>query len=298
MPDYRNNENPPATKCDNEVALAAGAAIGKAHAPFAEQTEEGTASYAVVPKGYELKSLEEFLPRPLRVREEVALQDADSFIVYVNDFKTTPASRIFFNSPEETFVAVLDYHDGDVASWCSHLATFKPRRTEEFNTWVGSNRKGMSQVDFARFLEENLPDIAEPNSAEFLQMALTFEAKKSVEFSSGVRLANGTIQFQYDEVVRGTAQKGTMEVPETFVLGIAIFDGRVPSDREGEPPKKGPYYKLPVRLRWRLDQGKVTFWYEIVRLSRALEVALDGIKQRVANETGITVLAGKRSEGE
>ena len=66
----------------------------------------------------------------------------------------------------------------------------------------------MTQVDFARFLEENMPDVVEPDSAELLEVALTFEAKKSVEFSSGVRLANGQIQFQYDEVSPGHGEEG------------------------------------------------------------------------------------------
>ena len=132
----------------------------------------------------------------------------------------------------------------------------------------------MTQVDFARFLEENMPDVVEPNSAELLQVALTFEAKKSVEFSSGVRLNNGQIQFQYDEVVRGTAQKGTIEIPEQFVLGIAIH-------------VNGPAYRIPVRLRWRLQEGKVVFWYEVVRPHRFIEDALKEIRERIGDETAI-----------
>jgi uncharacterized protein YfdQ (DUF2303 family) len=144
---------------------------------------------------------------------------------------------------------------------------------------MNQNRKQMTQVDFARFLEENLPDIVEPASADLLEVALTFEAKKSVEFSSGVRLANGQIQFQYDEVVRGTAQKGSIEIPEQFVLGVAIHVG-------------GPAYRIPVRLRWRLQEGKVVFWYEVVRPHRFIEDALKEIRERVAKETAIPILAG------
>ena len=282
MPDNRN-DNPPAGKCDNEIALAAGAAIGKPHAPFAEHAEPGVASYAVVPKGYDLKSLEEFLQRPLRIRESVALQDTDSFILYVNDFHAE-TSRIFFNVDAEQFAAVLDYHGStDEPSWCGHVATFTPRKSEEWKTWMASNRKQMTQVEFARFVEDNLPDIKEPNSAEFLQVALTFEAKKSVEFSSGVRLASGQIQFQYDEIVRGAAHKGTMEVPEQFVLGISIHIN-------------GPAYRITVRLRWRLDGSKLLFWYEIVRPHKFLEDALREIQQRIADDTGVSVLAGSRGK--
>jgi uncharacterized protein YfdQ (DUF2303 family) len=279
--DYRNETHDPALrKGDVESALAAGTAIAGPQSPFADRAAEGTASYAVVPKGYELKSLEEFLPRPLRVRQDIALQDTDSFIAYVNDFKTADVTRIFFNSEAEEFTAVLDYHDNsDEASWCGHKADYKPRRSVEFTTWMGMNRKAMPQVDFARFLEENMPDIKEPPSADLLQVALTFEAKRSVDFSSGLRLASGQIQFQYDETIRGTAQKGTIEVPEQFVLGVAIH-------------VNGPAYRIPVRLRWRLQEAKLQFWYEIVRPHKFIEDALREILLRVATDTGIVVLAG------
>ena len=177
-------------------------------------------------------------------------------------------------------MAILDYHKhSEEPSWCAHTATFHPHRSVEFTTWMENNRKQMTQVEFARFLEDNLPDIVEPASADLLAVALTFEAKKSVEFSSGVRLNNGQIQFAYDEVVRGTAQKGTIEIPEQFVLGIAIH-------------VNGPAYRIPVRLRWRLQEGKVVFWYEIVRPHRFIEDALKEMRERVEKETAIPILAG------
>jgi uncharacterized protein YfdQ (DUF2303 family) len=245
--------------------------------------DEKAGVFAVVPKEYKVEDLERFLPRPLRINESVLLHDTDSFIAYVNAFKLAGVSRIFFNTVEEEFVGVLDYHEVETPAWCGHTAAYKPRRSVEFETWMASNRKQMTQVDFARFLEENMPDVVEPNSAELLQVALTFEAKKSVEFSSGVRLNNGQIQFQYDEVVRGTAQKGTIEIPEQFVLGIAIH-------------VNGPAYRIPVRLRWRLQEGKVAFWYEVVRPHRYIEDALKEMRERIGVETTTVLLSGSISE--
>lgn len=262
---------------DVQTAIAAGAALGGPQSPV---QEPGAGVYALVPKGYSVESLEEYLPRPLRIEQNVFLHDADSFIAYVNEYGQQGASHVFFNVEGEEFTAILDYHQKpDTPTWCDHVATFKTRRSEEFTAWMNGNRKQMTQVDFARFLEENLPDIVEPNSADLLGVALTFEAKKSVEFSSGVRLANGQIQFQYDEVVRGTAQKGTIEIPEQFTLGIPIH-------------VNGPAYRIPVRLRWRLQEGKVVFWYEVVRPHRFIEDALKEIRERVGKETSLPILAG------
>ena len=275
--DYAKPESGAVGGGDVLAALAAGSSLGGPQRPV---DDPHSGLYAVVPKGYVLQSLEEYLPRPLRIEQSVDLHDADSFIGYVNEFGKEGVSLIFFDGESEQFVAILDYHEKpETPNWCDHVATFKVQRSVEFKTWMDFNRKQMAQVDFARFLEENLPDIVEPQSASLLDVALTFEAKKAVEFSSGVRLQTGQIQFTYDEVVRGTAQKGTIEIPEKFVLGIPIH-------------VNGPAYRIDARLRWRLQEGKLAFWYELVRPHKYIEHALREIRQRIEQETAAGVFAG------
>jgi uncharacterized protein YfdQ (DUF2303 family) len=262
-------------------ALAAGAALGTPQSP---SVEAGAGVYTVVPKDYAVTNLEKYLPRPLRIRQKVELHDAESFLDYVNQYAVPNVSRIFFDGEQETFTGILDYHEQPgTPAWCGHVAVYTARRSVEFTTWMNQNRKQMSQVEFARFLEENMPDVVEPASAELLQVALTFEAKKSVEFASGVRLNNGQIQFQFTEVIRGAAQNGTIEIPEQFVLGVPIHF-------------HGPAYRIPVRLRWRLQEGKVIFWYEIVRPHKFIEDALKEIRERISEKTALALLAGSAAQ--
>lgn len=281
MPTYQNPN--PDLMGDVQAAIAAGAALGEVRG-IPEGARQSI--FTVLPKDYEIHNLEDFLVKPLRIRQHVKLEDAGSFIAYLKEF-SLPDSLLFFATESETFEAVIDYHqkgapDGSVppeASWCDHVVTFQPRRSTEFAAWLAGNRKQMGQVEFARFLEENLPDVVEPAGAELLEIALTFEAKKDVEFASGVRLSNGQIQFTYNEVVRGAAQKGTLEVPEQFVLGIPIH-------------QNGDAYRIPVRLRWRLHEGKAIFWYEIVRPQRFIDDAIREMRAKIAAETNIRILTG------
>ena len=279
-----NDDNGPTVIGDVAAALAAGGALGEPRvaldAPDPAGGQPGV--YTVVPKDYKVEDLESFLPRPLRIKQGVTIQDADSFINYAKEFMTG-ATLIFFDVTNEAFVAAFEYHEISKPSWNEHTASFKPRRSVEFETWMGSNRKQMTQVEFARFLEDTQPDIVEPPAAELLQVALTFEATTKAEFSSGVRLNNGQIQFTFNQEVRGTAQKGTIEVPSEFVLGIPIH-------------VNGPAYRMAVRLRWRLNEGKVVFWYEIVRPHRLIEHALKEISQKIATDTGMPILAGSMDE--
>ncbi len=275
--DYQYNETKgPVEIGDVQSAIAAGAALGE---PRTVPTElPGAGVFTVVPKDYAVKDLESFLPRPRRIQQQVWLYDTDSFISYVKEFMSG-STLIFFDAQQEEFNAAFDYHEIDKPSWCEHQATYKPRRSVEFETWMGVNRKQLTQVEFARFLEENLPDIAEPKSAELLEAALRFEAKKNVTFSSGMRLDNGQIQFQYDEDVRNTPQKGTIELPAQIVLGISVH-------------MNGPAYRISVRLRWRLQDSKLCFWFEIVRPHKFVEDALSEIRQRIEKETAIPLLVG------
>ena len=271
---------------DTAAALAAGAALGDVR-PLPLEIA-GVGGYTVVPEGYRIESLENYLLRPVRVRQGLELHDTESFIAYVKEYKRKNETHLFFDVEHERFAAVIDYHTGanvevERASWCDHIAVYKPRNSEEWKVWAGQNARQMEQVEFARFIEANLPDIVEPAGAVMLELALTFEAKKEVEYSSGVRLQNGQIQFTYNEVVRGQAQKGTIETPDTFVLGIPIHEN-------------GPAYRIPVRFRWRLKDGRAAFWYEIVRPRRFVIDALREMRETVASDTGLAVLSGAIEE--
>ena len=98
--------------------------------------------------------------------------------------------------------AVIDYHFEEPA-WCRHRATLAFRPTPEWTTWTGLSGRHLSQVDFAAFIEDNLPDIADPAGADILDVTRSLEAKKSVEFRSSIRLQDGSSQLTYDETVVG-----------------------------------------------------------------------------------------------
>jgi uncharacterized protein YfdQ (DUF2303 family) len=264
------------TQGNVQAAIAAGAALGDPRAVI----NSGEGLYAVVPAGYQIHDLEKYFPHPLRVRQHVTLNDTESFVAYLAAYGSPLVTRVFFAAEGESFEAVIDYHrTASAPYWCSHTVTYKPVRSVEFTTWMERNGKGFSQVDFARFIEQNLPDVVEPDGAVLLEVALSIEARKEATFSSGIRLNNGQIQFQIDEVIRGTARKGTLEIPEQFVLGIAIHSG-------------GPAYRIPARLRWRLAEGKPVFWYELVRPHRFIEDATSEIRAKITADACYPILSG------
>jgi len=260
-----------------EEILKDAVALGAAQAPI--RREEDLLPFAVVPPDYRIVGLADQLKTPAHVRQTVQVYDADSFNKYFTDY-VQPDSRIFVDIQKPAIVGVLDYHrqaptDAPIAQWGHHTISFVFRYTREWNIWTGSNKKQMSQADFAQFIEDNLLDVVEPSHGHMTEISRTLEVKKGVNFSSSTRLSDGQVQFGYEEEVRGTVAKGTMEVPETFKIRICPFEPGLP------PYPDGAAYVLTVRLRYRIKENGLTLWYELVRPHKTIEDAVAQIVLKI-----------------
>ncbi len=225
-------------------------------------------------KGYALEDVEKHLPAPTRKRGSVTLYQPDSFVAYVNAYADVD-SVIFADLLASTLTAVFDYHRAGEGSarWGEFRATYAPRLTKEWQTWTAMHRKHMTQVEFAEFLENNLPDIASPDGATLLEIAQNLQIRKDVNFRSSVRLATGETQFTFEETHRDDATKGEMKLPELIVLGLAPYEG---IDRRG----------VDARLRYRINpEGKLVIWFDLVRAHKVIEDAFNAIVSRVHSQT-------------
>jgi uncharacterized protein YfdQ (DUF2303 family) len=186
---------------------------------------------------------------------------------------------VFFDEPQALFTAILDYHD-DQPGWCQHRAVYQLPRTPEWNTWTAHNRKSMSQADFAEFIENNTPDIREPDGATLLDMVKTLQAKKAVQFESSVRLDNGQVEFVYVEDIKGTVTKGKVDVPSEFKIGIPPFRGEAP-------------FAITARLRYRIgDDKRLVLWYDLLRPHKVAETVGEEIAERIREATGVQMFYG------
>ena len=259
--------------------------IARLASNFTEQLDATTDVYHVVPTGYELKSTEALAYRPSRPRGNTELLDEESFISFVT---RTGRANIYFTAAPPRFVAVFNDHDTTVEDdgpyvapgWRDHTATYACPLSPEWKDWTANSGRQMSQEDFARFIEDNLPDIVSPPAADMLEISRSLEAKKKVNFASGIRLSNGANELAYEETIQGTAAKGKLTVPETFALGIPVFEG-------------GVGYKVEARLRYRIsDGGRLTMSFELVRPHKILEDAVANTVKRIAEGTGRPVFRG------
>lgn len=267
----------------DKEALSALFDVGVAAAAQPDGAEvNGTPAY-LVPAGYQLQLLHAERSAPVRKKASVELQDLDSFIEYWNLYHDE-RSRIFAECSAATCQvrAIFDYHGVGEAppAWCDHRAHYNCPQSVEWATWMGKNGKPFTQVEFAEFIENNLPDINTPPGAAMLEVARELSAKSEVNFASAVRLANGQTQFTYQEETKATVGKGKLDVPEEFIIQIPVHLG-------------GPVYKVTARLRYRIVEGKLKFWYDLLRAHKVLEQAQEAILGQLRERTKSVVLKGK-----
>lgn len=244
--------------------------------------------YAIVPKDCRIEYLEETISEPPRKKGTVKLRDAASFIHYFNRF-SDEHSTIYATLDPAKFVAVLDEHF-ETAGELSHLgdtpsryrefrAEFVVPPSEEWKRWTAANRKQMGQLAFAELIEDNLPDIVEPAGNVLLELALNFEASKSGSFRSVQRLQNGSVNLSWIDETKPSGDSGTMTVPPSFKLNIPVFEN-------------GLLYPMDARLKYRVKDGALSIWYELVRPHKVLDDAFREIWTRIASETDRVILLG------
>ena len=78
-------------------------------------------------------------------------------------------------------------------------------------------------------------------------MVLAFQETRKSEFKSVRRLQDGTFSFAFSDEKGGSQAS----LPEEIMLSLPPFHN-------------GSYYALKARLRYRLRDGDLSLWYELI----------------------------------
>lgn len=249
----------------------------------ARRITDDSSPYAVVPAGYGIECMEYTLPAPARKRGKVFLGDAVSFIAFFNKHKTSQ-SMLYGATAKPAFKGIIN-DDGDAPGWKDHQVIYQCPHSQEWGVWKSGSGRHMNQTEFAEFIEDNLPDIysttiEEPSAAELLEIASNFKMNKKVNFSSGKRLDNGQICLEYVEDIQGSAgAKGQIRIPEKFWIAVPVFEN-------GSP------YKVECRFKYRVKEGVLTMWFEMVRAHKVLESAFKDVWQEIKEGCEQDILRG------
>lgn len=232
----------------------------------------------MVPEGMQVALYPELMPSPGRLSQKITTDTAQDFIEYFNNFSTED-SVIFCNTERGEFTGVIDYHaENKRPGWCEHRVTHRCKTTKEWDAWNANNGKKMTQVDFAYFIEQNLDEIASPPSAQMLEIVLTLKSQTKVHFDSGQRLTDGQVQLRYhEEIESGAGPKGELKIPETIGIGVRVFEG-------------GDAFSVTARFRYRMSEGKVHMWYDLVRPEKVRDTALEDVYRLFSSKADASMI--------
>lgn len=223
----------------------------------------------IVPEGYDLSKGEDFNLKPRLVKQTVSHRTLESFMRYMNTHKT--AASVIFADVDRTFIlGVVDYHSADnKPERTQHRAAYDVPHSEEWKRWTGIDGKMLPQALFARFIEENQIDIVQPSGADVFEIALSLQAKKNVNFRSGVVLQNGDVDLEYTEETEAKAGvKGKLTIPKEIVIGIPVFF-------------RGTAYRVSCRFRYEINEGNLRVGIEIARKKELVDSAFNDILDRI-----------------
>ncbi|MCA7012490.1 YfdQ family protein [Dickeya dadantii] len=223
---------------------------------------------AIVPDDHNVASLEQYQLQPSLIRQRVNMVAVHSLIAYVIKY-ADERSVIFADNTATKVVAVLDYHQSPLSpQWAKHLAVYDCPFSKEWKEWTAGDKSGRNQADFGEFIENHIRDIAAisddyagPSGTELLEMVLAFQETRKSEFKSVRRLQDGTFQMSFSDEKNGS---GNTVLPEKISLAIAPFHNGTP-------------YQVDARIRYRLRDGQLVLWYELIDPEKIVEHAFTQI---------------------
>ncbi|MCR9254758.1 MAG: YfdQ family protein [Alphaproteobacteria bacterium] len=251
-----------------------------------------------IPNSMGITSMEKFEPHPSEKRGRVTAHSEDGMIGYVTAMGVEPCSRLYYTPTKRdsegslvhmaVFQAILDDH-GEKPGHGAHLVTYKPTFSVNWAKWTASNGAMMRQADFAQFIEDNYPDIAEveftwkgnsgltPSQADMLDLSTNLKVSRKAQYQEVNNLKTGGVVLKREEDVQANIAKSEREVPDLFGLRLPIFRG-------------GPAVDVLVRFRFRQNDGELRLGYEIFQLDETEDAEVEAMVSRISTKTKLPAI--------
>lgn len=214
---------------------------------------------------------DEWRIRPERKTGTAQAQTLKAFIDLVNRHKT-PASAIFANADwkKPSFTAVINYHQKDAGypDFGDHKVFYPFPLSEEWQAWIRCNGAQLSQEAFANFIEDHIAELSSPteaeaatatrdfattiaNPAQLIELSRGLQVNVASRVKNAITLQTGEGQIAWEEAHNGADGK-PIKVPGMFILAVSPFF-------------MGEVVRIPVRLRYRVKDGALTWSFHIYR---------------------------------
>lgn len=219
---------------------------------------------------------------PRRMSGTHVAADAESLVKMVAKFGDT-TTEIYADPVALTLVAVFDAGDPEATRWREHRAVFGVQRTVAWQAWEKVDGEWLDQMTMAEHFEDRLIDFTEPDGADVVEIAQSFDAARSGTFKSSTRLSTGATSLEYVENIDATAQNAArqrIQIPDRMKVALKPFEG-------------ADTYAVSVRFRYRIREGRLQLSVKMERPEDVLRTAFDDVVKAIAAGTGKDVWSGQ-----
>ena len=252
-------------------------------------------------KVHDLKALvAPYQDRPDRRKGVYHLSRTQSLIDFANRYKAEEtyikaSGKVDGNTLEAKAVVVFNPHpagaDHKLAGHEDFSAIYNFPVSKELTGWLAQNAKGMGQADFAAFIEDHIVDMIDPQFHELERDLEKVLAGKGADPITMLELSRG-LEVRVNEQVKnqGRLQSGEqvltfsiehagadgqpLRIPSWFIINVPVFEGDAP-------------HNIPVRLRYRVKEGRGTWFYELFRMEKVFDFAFNASLERIKGETNL-----------
>ncbi len=248
---------------------------------------------------------------PRRRKGTITTHDLHSLVLVCNRFKDEQ-SAVFASlvDGQPSMTAIFDYHEtgGPGAGkprFGDHRAHYKFPLSAEWKAWIGQDAKKMQQAEFAAFIEDHISEITPPPTADqispetlalqqmlgsefaapnrMMELARGLAIREGVQVKGFTNLATGETKMEF--TTEHSDERGKpLNIPGLFLITIPVFDC-------------GGLYRIAVRLRYRVTNAGVAWFFQMVRADKALQLAFEEACAMVATETLLPVYRGTPETG-
>jgi uncharacterized protein YfdQ (DUF2303 family) len=272
-----------------------------------EIIEANGVKFASVPDGHGgrglhsiKKFIDEYLAAPERKKGTAALTSLESLIAHAKRHGDVNSALFAAEGGKPSLTVVYDYNEGGPKGgprFGQHRATYNFPFSDEWSAWMAIGGRPMSQVEFAEFLEDRIGDVMKPEdggdsikefavnlgidlaSAQHL-MSLARSLKISVESnvagSTNLSSGEGEVVFRETHKTEGGV---TVRIPGGFAIKVPVF-------------RLGELWQIPVRLRYRVVGGKISWTVGLHRTDVVFNAAFKEGVEKAAEETSLPLFYG------
>lgn len=179
----------------------------------------------------------------------------------------------------------------DDGGWRDHRATYAFPLSDPWKLWTQAANRPLSVQEFAELLEsgiadvravaaegELLPGVKYASPAELLTLATGLSVRVEQHVVEQRRHDNGTATLIFAEEHKN--EKGeSLNIPNGFLLGLRVL-------------QDGAAYALPVRLRYRIAKGQVTWILAPHEAEAVRREAIEGAAKTFAEATKLPLYFG------